>query len=175
MKKVVVISSTNRPNSNTLKVSRIYEQILKAQGCDVKLLDFCLLPENMLFTELYGKRSETYAQMVEEYVSQNNHFVFVAPEYNGGFPGVLKVFLDSIHPKEWTNKRACLVGVSDGRAGNLRGMDHLAGVLQYLKMHVYHNKLPISLITKLFNADGTFNHEGQQKVCEVQIEGFLNF
>jgi NAD(P)H-dependent FMN reductase len=99
----------------------------------------------------------------------------VTPEYNGSFPGVLKVVLDSIHPKEWNHKYACLVGVSDGRAGNLRGMDHLAGVLQYLKMHVYHNKLPISLITKLFNADGTFNNEGQQKVCEVQIEGFLNF
>ena len=67
-----------------------------------------------------------------------------------------------------------LVGVADGRAGNLRGMEHLTGILQYLKLHVYHNKLPISVINKVFDESGNMLPD-QLKVCTLQVEGFLAF
>ena len=44
----------------------------------------------------------------------------------------------------------------------------------YLKMHVYHDKLPISIINKVFDAEGKFPEE-QMKVCIAQVEGFLRF
>ncbi|PBQ34122.1 NADPH-dependent FMN reductase [Sphingobacteriaceae bacterium] len=174
MKKIVVVSCTNRPNSNTLKVSKIYENILKTFHANVSVLDFTMLPENLAFGETFGKRSDQYARLIDEYVSTVSKFIFIIPEYNGSFPGILKTFLDSMHPKEWANKDACLVGIADGRAGNLRGMEHLTGILQYLKMHVYHDKLPISIVNKMMDADGNFS-EGQMKVCMAQVEGFLQF
>lgn len=174
MKKIVVVSCTNRPNSNTLKVSKIYENILRSKGEEVKILDFCLLPENIAFSETFGKRSDKYAQLIDEYVSSVSKFIFVVPEYNGSFPGILKTFLDSMHPREWANKDACLVGIADGRAGNLRGLEHLTGILQYLKMHVYHDKLPISIVNKIIDPEGNFS-EAQMKACVTQIEGFLLF
>ena len=174
MEKIVVVSCTNRPNSNTLKVSRIYEDILKTRQVNVKILDFCTLPENIAFGETFGKRTEKYAQLITEYVSTCKKFIFVLPEYNGSFPGILKTFLDSMHPREWADKDACLVGVADGRAGNLRGMEHLTGILNYLKMHVYHNKLPISIVNLVMDAEGKFN-ENQMKACEEQVDGFLKF
>lgn len=79
-----------------------------------------------------------------------------------------------MHPKEWANKDACLVGIADGRAGNLRGMEHLTGILNYLKMHVYHDKLPISVVNKVMDEHGNFNEE-QLRVCNKQVEGFLEF
>ena len=79
-----------------------------------------------------------------------------------------------MHPREWAGKKACLVGVSDGRAGNLRGMEHLTGILHYLKMHVYYDKLPISVVNLVMDAEGNFN-EAQMKVCSTQMEGFLAF
>ncbi len=175
MKKIVIVSCTNRLNSNTLKVSRIYQNILKSKQVEVDLLDFCLLPQNIAFEEVYGKRTEEYAKLISEYVSSNSKFIFVVPEYNGSFPGILKTFLDSMHPKEWANKYACIVGVSTGRSGNLRGLEHLTGVLQYLKMHVYHNKLPISVVDKLLDFDGNFSSEEQLSVCQKQVEEFLTF
>jgi chromate reductase len=175
MEKIVVLSCTNRPDSNTLKVSRIYERILKNKGCDATVLDFSLLPENIAFAETFGKRSPAYAGIIQEYVSPTRKFIFVAPEYNGSFPGILKTFLDSMSPREWNDKDACLVGVSDGRAGNLRGMDHLTGILNYLKMHVFHNKLPISVIGKVMNTEGNFISEEQMKACVQQVEGFVKY
>jgi chromate reductase, NAD(P)H dehydrogenase (quinone) len=174
MNKVVIFSCTNRPNSNTLRVSRIYKQILTELGVDASVLDFQLLPETITVSETFGRRTERFSELVNEFVLSQNRFVFVLPEYNGSFPGILKTFIDCLPPKEWANKKVCLVGVADGRAGNLRGMEHLTGILQYLKMHVYHNKLPISLVTKLIDADERFNEE-QLKVCTLQLKGFLEF
>lgn len=174
MEKIVVVSSTNRPDSNTLKVSKIYQSILKSKNIDAKILDFTRLPENISFAETFGKRSPAYSELIQEYVSQIHKFVFVVPEYNGSFPGILKTFLDSVHPREWANKDVCLVGIADGRAGNLRGMEHLTGIMNYLKMHVYHNKLPISIINKVMDSEGNFSEE-QMKVCIAQIDGFLDF
>ena len=139
----------------------------------MQFLDFRNLPKTLFFEESFGTKSESYQALINEFVTANHKFIFVVPEYNGSFPGILKTFLDSIHPRDWANKKACLVGVSDGRAGNLRGMEHLVGVLQYLKMHVYHNKLPISLINKVMNEAGNFVNEEQMKVCIAQVEGFI--
>lgn len=173
MKQIVVFSCTNRPNSYTSKVSNAYANILKSLGYEAKLLDFNDLPEKIAFSETFNRRSEAFEKLIDEYVRNQNKFIFISPEYNGSYPGILKVFLDSVPPREWLNKNACLVGVSNGRAGNLRGMDHLTGVLNYLKMHVYHNKLPISSIDKMISDSSEFLNEDQTKVCVAQVKGFL--
>ncbi|MGZ3920241.1 MAG: NADPH-dependent FMN reductase [Bacteroidia bacterium] len=175
MEKIVIISSTNRPNSNTLKVCHVYKNILAEKKVGSIILDLGQLPENVAFAELHGNRSKKYDDLISNYISSNTKFIFIVPEYNGSFPGILKVFIDSIHPKEWADKFACLVGVSNGRAGNLRGMEHLTGILNYLKLHIYHNKLPISSIDRQWNGKGGFNTEEQYEACLRQVEGFLKF
>lgn len=156
-------------------MSKIYEGILKTKNVEVEILDLNVLTENFILSEVHGKRSESFANIISNHISNNSNFIFVVPEYNGSFPGILKLFIDGIHPKEWTNKNACLVGVSVGRAGNLRGMDHLTGILSYLKMHVYHHKLPISTIDKLLDDNDKFNSAEQLKACELQVDGFLKW
>jgi NAD(P)H-dependent FMN reductase len=175
MEKIIIISATNRPNSNTLIVSKIYQSILASKNIEAKILDLNILPQNIAFAESFGKRSAQFDELISEYVTPYHKFIFISPEYNGSFPGILKLFIDCVPPKEWANKRACLVGVSVGRAGNLRGMDHLTGVLNYLKMHVYHNKLPISLVDKIVNEQGKFMNEDQLKVCLNQVDGFISW
>lgn len=174
MSEILILSCTNRLNSNTLKVSRIYRELLKEQGIDAAILDFRDLPHDIAFSEAFGQRTAEFEQLLNVTVIPNRKFIFVMPEYNGSFPGILKVFLDSVSPREWNDKKACMVGVADGRAGNLRGMEHLTGILNYLKMHVYHNKLPISVVNKMFTNEGSFSPE-QLQVCRQQLEGFLKF
>ncbi len=175
MEKVIVISCTARPGSNTRKVSQIYEQILKENGVDSEVLDLHSLPGDLLQSILDGEKNAKLDEIAAKYILQNRAFIFVAPEYNGSFPGLVKIFIDSVHPKDWNHKYVCLVGVSVGRAGNLRGMEHLNGILQYLKMHVYHSKLPISIVDKLIGADGKFNSTQQYNSCVDQVKGFLNW
>lgn len=163
---ITIISCTNRPASNTLKVAELYSQLLDKQNVSHKLLSFEQLPIDIAFAEVFNKRSESFQQLLNEYILPAEKLVFIVPEYNGSFPGILKVFLDAIHPDINRGKKAALIGVSSGRAGNLRGMEHLTGILHYLGMHIHPNKLPISGMLNLINSDGTIKDENTIKALE---------
>lgn len=166
---ITIISATNRANSNTLKIAQNYAQLMEKQGVESKLFSLEKLPVDFIATDLYNKRSENFQQLINEFIQPADKFVFVVPEYNGSFPGVLKAFLDAVHPDTNRGKKVALVGVSTGRAGNLRGMDHLTGILHYLGMHILPNKQPISSVLALLNTDGTLKDQNTIAVLEKQI------
>lgn len=174
MSSITVISGTNREDSHTEKIARHYESVLKGKGELVNYLSLKDLPSDFIMTDLYGKRSEVFQQIIDKDIVHQHKFVFVSPEYNGSFAGILKVFLEAIPPRLWVDNKACLVGVSSGRAGNLRGMEHLTNILNYLKVNVYHNKLPISRVDTLMNGTGIKDEE-TLKVIDQQLDGFLRF
>jgi len=175
MNSITIISGTNRLDSNTEKIADFYLNVLKKKGVDAQLFNLKDLPSSFISSELYGNRSPEFQHVIDNFIEKQTKFIFISPEYNGSFPGVLKVFLDAVHPKYWENNKACLVGVSSGRAGNLRGMEHLTNILNYLKINVYHNKLPISLVSNLLNESKQLADLETQKVIDVQLDGFLNF
>lgn len=172
MKKITIICGTNRRNSYTEKVSNYYCNLLESKGVEVKVLSLKELENIITLSDYFNKENPKLNALISEYITPSQAFVFIIPEYNGSYPGIMKLFLDTVHPAHWNDKMACITGVAGGRAGNLRGMDQLTGVLNYLKMHVYHNKLPISQIDKIF-AEGTPNNEETKVVINRQIEGFL--
>lgn len=175
MQSITIISATNRPNSSTEKIAQYYQSQLKLKGIPVSILDLKTLPPEFVISDLYGERSDAFQAIIDKYIANETKFIFVAPEYNGSFAGILKLFLDAIPPKHWLDNKACLVGVASGRAGNLIGLEHLTTILNHLKIHVYHHKLPISLVDKLLNVSGNVVDELTQKVIDSQLEGFLKF
>lgn len=175
MNSITIISATNREGSNTEHIANYYFNTLKNKGINATVLSLKALPPSFLATDLYGQRSPEFQKIIDTYIENQTKFIFISPEYNGSFAGVLKVFLDAVPPKIWQDNKACLVGVSSGRAGNLRGMEHLTNILNYLKVNVYHNKLPISVVTNLLNESGALVDNETQKVIDLQIDGFLSF
>ena len=130
-----IISGTNRADSNTLKIARQYKELLLRKGVEAQLLSLEGL--NVL------DRNPVFEEIERELLIPAPKFIFISPEYNGSIPGVLKAMFDiSDIERAWWGKKALLTGVSTGRAGNLRGMEHLTGILNYMKVTVHHNKLP---------------------------------
>ena len=98
------------------------------------------------------------------------------PEYNGSFPGILKLIIDNTHIRKcWWYKKAAIVGLADGRGGNLRGIDHFTGILHYLKMNVLYNKLPLSRINEEVSSDGKWLKPATESAIKYQIEEFLKY
>lgn len=137
---ITIISGTNRSLSNTRRVADVMAGIYREHNVSTQILDLIHLPREVAFSEVFGNRSEGFDEVVQKYVANVDKFIFLAPEYNGSFPGILKVFLDAVEPKYWWGKRAALVGIGTGRGGNLRGLDHMMGVLNYLQVNVLHFK-----------------------------------
>ncbi|GIV27380.1 MAG: hypothetical protein KatS3mg027_1194 [Bacteroidia bacterium] len=176
MSNITIISGTNREDSYTFKVAQFYHDYVSQKYRDgrVLLADFRELPKDIAFEEVYGKRTHLFEEVIEKYITHSDKFFWIVPEYNGSFAGISKVFIDAVHPKHFYYKKVCLTGVASGRAGNLRGMDHLAMVLQYLRMNVFYNKLPISRVEEVWGEKEPKTEE-QKKVIIQQIEEFLKY
>ena len=162
-----IISGTHRIGSHSEKVAAEYRRILQEKNIDAIILSL----KNMDVL----RRTAEFLKMERELLIPTQKFIFIIPEYNGTFPGVLKAMIDNSDiEKVWYHKKALLTGISTGRAGNLRGMDHLSSSLHYMKMNVHHNKLPISLIDKVMDANGRLNAE-TLKAIDEQVSEFINF
>lgn len=174
--KITIVSGTNRDDSYTYKVARYYYDMVRNLNGETHTLfaDFRELPKDIAFEEVYGKRTKTFEKFIEHYITQTEKFFWIVPEYNGSFAGITKVFIDAVHPKHFYYKKICLTGVASGRAGNLRGLDHLAMVFQYLRMNVFWNKLPVSKIEEVWG-DILPNTEEQKSAIDKQIEEFLRY
>jgi chromate reductase len=165
---ITVISGTNRPDSMTLRVAKLYYNKLSALSDDVHLLSL----ENKQVWE----RGAAMLALERQCIIPAQKFVFIMPEYNSSFPGILKLMIDNSDIKNcWWFKKAALVGISDGRAGNLRGAEHMTSILHYMKVNVLYNKLLLSRVNEEIDVHGTIIKPDTEDLINLQIEEFLKF
>jgi chromate reductase, NAD(P)H dehydrogenase (quinone) len=163
----LIISGTNRRDSFTLRTAELYQSMLEKKKIEAHVL-------SLVGLELL-ERNASVLQIEKKWLLPADKYIFISPEYNGSIPGVLKCLIDvSDVTKVWKGKKALLTGVSTGRAGNLRGMDHLTGILHYVGTVVHPNKLPISIVDTLFNEDG-MAHKETLRVINKQLDEFIAF
>ncbi|SFB93900.1 NAD(P)H-dependent FMN reductase [Parapedobacter composti] len=172
---VTIISGTNRPHSNTLKLSRYYQYKLKERGVAAHILSLAELSADFISADMYKNRSDAF-QPYQERILATEKFIFVIPEYNGSFPGILKTFVDACKfPDSFFNKKAALVGLSSGRYGNIRGIDHFTGVCHYVRLNVLPLRIHIPYIVNEFDTDGNLYKEDTVRFTGEQIEEFIRF
>jgi len=172
---VTIIASTNRPGSSTLKLSKYYQKRLAQKGLETTLFPLSDLPGCLIETDLYGKRSPEF-EKIQQMITATDKFLFVIPEYNGSFPGVLKVFIDACSfPESFYDKKAALVGLSSGKYGNIRGIDHFTGVCHYLHLNVMPLKIHISSIRKEMDENGDLILEDTLRYTDEQMEKFIKY
>ncbi|MCC9165674.1 NADPH-dependent FMN reductase [Pontibacter harenae] len=173
---ITVISGTNRQDSKTRAIVGLYVDLLKAKGVAYQILDLVYLPEDFTIKALYdytGKHEEF--NKLSALIRNSDKFVFIVPEYNGSFPGVLKTFIDGLdYPYTFKDKKAALVGVSSGMQGGLLALSHLTDIFNYLGMHVLAQKVKLAFISK--NFDGKLlTNQLYNELLEQQAESFIKF
>jgi len=162
-----IISATNRKGSNTLRVSKEYQHYFSEEGVQVRI--YSLEDFHSMFKDAAFERLE------EELLIPTQKFVFIMPEYNGSFPGIFKLMMDiSDITRCWFHKKVMLVGVANGRAGILRGLDNMTNMCHYMKMNVLPNKLPISSVSNELK-DERFYQETTLNAIRNQIRQFIEF
>lgn len=172
---IAVIAGTNRPGSRARQVAEAYCSGLAERGLANHLIDLRDLPEAFLLSDLYGARSKDFRPLERSMVEAKG-FVFIVPEYNGSFPGVLKAYIDAFEPSEvFHGKKAALVGISSGRFGNLRGLDHLTGVLNYLQVTVLPFKAHLMGISSELDASGELTGEKAHVELDAQLAQLPHF
>lgn len=174
-----VLCGTNRTGSNSSIVASYITQQAKlrdeVQYLSLEDVDWSEVVETMYTPD---DHPESFRAIDEQYMIGADRWIIVSPEYNGSMPGILKLFIDAISTHRYGdtfgNKKAMLFGVASGRAGNLRGMEQITGYLNYLKVHVHPQKLPISSIKSVLSADGELNDPTQEAI-EQHLSAFYSF
>ncbi len=170
-----ILSATNRLRSMTRQVTDKYASLMDAKGYPVRVVYLEDIPAESITDAIYRKGENAMRTYGHSIFEGSDKIVIISPEYNGSIPGILKLLIDCCDPAIFKGKRFALVGVASGRAGNLRGMDHLTDVLHYLQAEVYSMKQPISQIFNLVNEDKELTDLNTLQALSTQIEGFQKF
>lgn len=173
---ITIVAGTNRKNSVSSQVATLYQSLLATKGVEAQVIDLAELPHDFIATALYensGKNDEF--NPFREQIKQSDKFVFIIPEYNGSFPGVLKAFIDGLeYPGSFRNKKCALVGISSGVQGGGLALSHMTDIFNYLGMHVLALKPKLARIESNFDGEAITDKLYNQ-LLEEQVDLLLNF
>ena len=173
---ITIVVGTNRKNSVSRQVANYYKNILDAKGQESQIIDLVDLPGDFVGTALYENngKNETF-NAIREQVQSADKLVFVVPEYNGSFPGILKTFIDGLkYPEGVRDKKAALIGVSSGVQGGVFAMSHLTDIFNYLGMSVLAIKPKLAGIEKNFS-EGKITNDLYNKLLNDQADRLISF
>lgn len=173
---ITVISGTNRIGNVSVKVANSVVELLTRMGEEVQLLDLQKLPRDFVFhNDVFGNADPGMSAISDQFVKNADKFVFVVPEYNGSIPGITKAFIDAIWPEQFQNKKAALIGLASGRAGNVRGLDHLTNILNYLHVAVLPHKINITHVDAHMSEEGHLKEQKTLQLIQKQMSSLVAF
>ncbi len=170
-----IISGTNRPGSNSLEVSKILQSYYKELGEEFEILDLKDIPLDQMNGQAYSKdqQSSELQKLVTE-IDRCEALIIVCPEYNGSYPGILKLFIDHwSYPSSFESRPVCFVGLG-GRFGGLRPVEHLQHVFGYRNAYVFPQRVFISNVWSVVK-EGKLLDENIQGLLKKQCQGFVSF
>lgn len=172
---LTIFHATARQNSNSRKIADFYSKILADKNIPHQFFTLENIDSSIFNKTFHDPKHPQLLSAEDHILAPTTKYIFIVPEYNGSYPGMFKGFIDASDVKKcFHHKKACLVGVAEGRAGNLRGMEHLTNIFHHIKMEVFHYKIPISRVHLLVDENGNVDNEIKQHI-ETQIDLFLKF
>lgn len=161
---IPVILGTARKERKSECVARfVHQEIAKRAGVETELIDIC---DIKLRTDDAGEtiKDPKFSATVE----RADGLIIVAPEYNHGYPGMLKHVLDS-NLKEYIHKAVGICGVSAGPFGGARVIENLLPVMRELGLVTIFWDGNFSSVQKVFDEDGNLVEQAYIK----RIDKFL--
>lgn len=92
-------------------------------------------------------------------MQRSDGLILVVPEYNHGYPGLLKHVLDTCL-KEYIHKPVGICGVSAGPFGGARVIQNLLPVMRELGLVTIFNDLNFGSVQSLFDESGSIRDRG---------------
>lgn len=151
---VPVLLGTARVGRQSEQVARLVVTEAQKYGFESELVDVKDYPLTMT------AKNPTSAWA--EKISRASGLIIVAPEYNHGYPGELKLLLDSLY-EEYRDLPVGLCGVSAGPVGGARMLMALTPVMVELGLRIIRPLNLFPAVQGLFDAAGQIS---DQKILE---------
>ena len=162
---IPIILGTARQGRQSEKVARfIFEQTKKRADVETELIDVCKLPMRL---DDAGEQMKdpTFSATIE----RCDGLIIVTPEYNHGYPGLLKHALD-MNLKEYIHKAVGICGVSAGPFGGARVIEGLLPVMRELGLVTIFEDVNFGKVQEIFDEQGRLLDQSYVK----RVDKFLN-
>lgn len=173
---IIILVGTNRKNSMSRHIADYYHGILQKLGVPSEILDLSGLPPDFVTTALYentGKNPEF--NQYKEVVERAKKMVFIVPEYNNSYPGVLKAFIDGMsYPSGLSNKKVALVGISANHQGGALALSHLNDIFSYLGTNTLALRVKLAQIRNYWK-EGTLHNDLYNMLLQQQAQQLVDF
>jgi NAD(P)H-dependent FMN reductase len=171
---IEIVSGTDRPQSNSIKVAKILLELYRSAGVDVGLIDLSELNHEDLHGGDYFKGARGTVKTAVDRVTKADGVVVVVPEYNGSFPGALKLFIDYWkYPDTFEARPVAMVGIGQ-RWGGLRPVEHLQQVFGYRNAFIFPQRVFIHNVSKTI-VDGAISDQLVSDLMKTQTQDFVKF
>ncbi|HET6246323.1 MAG TPA: NAD(P)H-dependent oxidoreductase [Tepidisphaeraceae bacterium] len=172
---IFIISGTNRPISNTLRIARIVERHYRQAGVQCGFFSLADLPLEIYSSDAYANKPAMFLEVQNQVLGAAGLHI-VLPEYNGSFPGVLKHFIDMLKfPESLEHKPVAFVGLANGQWGGLRAVEQMQMVVGYRHAHVYPERIFVSRVHEQLNDNGELIDTKLDGRFSQQTRGFAEF
>lgn len=171
----IILGSTRRARQSAKVARFVNERMRQYEQIETEILD--LLEYNFpIMEERLRFRDDPPPRLVEfsGKIARADSVVIVTPEYNNGYPGVLKNSLDYLLP-EYRRKPIAIVTVSGGGFGGLNCLAQLRLVTLGMGAFPVPASLPISRVQDSFDEDGNPKDPVYEKRAKAFIEEVLWF
>jgi NAD(P)H-dependent FMN reductase len=162
---IPLILGTARQGRESEHAARfVFEQTKKRAGVETEFIDVRSLPMRLDDAGEQMKDAK-FASTIE----RCDGLIIITPEYNHGYPGLLKHALD-MNLKEYIHKAVGICGVSAGPFGGVRAIENLLPVMRELGLVTIFEDANFGNVGTLFDERG--NLLGQNFIRRV--DSFLN-
>jgi len=146
---IPVILGTARQGRQSEHVARfVFEQTKKRVDVETELIDVRELPMRL---DDAGEQMKDPAFSAT--IERCDGIILVVPEYNHGYPGLLKHALD-MNLKEYIHKAVGICGVSAGPVGGARAIENLLPVMRELGLVAIFEDVNFGKVGTLFDERG---------------------
>ena len=146
---IPVILGTARKGRRSENAARfVFEETKRRAGVETEFVDICNIPMRL---DDAGEQMKDPA--FSDLVARADGLILVVPEYNHGYPGLLKHALD-MNLKEYIHKAVGMCGVSAGPFGGARVIEAHLLVMRELALVTIFNDINFGNAAKIFGEDG---------------------
>lgn len=159
MAKIQVILGSSRQGRYGDKVAKwLMNELANIGGAEFELLDLRDHPlpffdEPVGPSMAPGQYTHPEAKAWSEKIKEGGGYIIVTPEYNHGYPAVLKNALDYLYT-EWKDKPVGFVSYG-GASGGIRATEQLTGVVRELRMIAVRDAVAIPTVWAAFDESGS--------------------
>ncbi len=166
MKKILFVLGTAREGRKSERVAR-YVMSIAEKRTDIQPIFVDVKDYMQSHTKgLSNNATDAWNTLVKD----SHGMVIISPEYNHGYPGELKMLLDSAY-EAYEGKPVAICGVSDGPIGGARMAEQLKLVLSAFQMMIINAAVYFAKVNDLFDESGTIVNA---EYWDSRVQGMLD-